>query len=94
VRLNAERVFKTRIDDQTVVLDAHDSSYLTVNAAGAVILDLLSHDTSLDDVARDLGDRYGLPPERAMADCRSFLAQLEDRGWLEPGDDDGSPSAS
>ncbi|MCD9195021.1 PqqD family peptide modification chaperone [Streptomyces albireticuli] len=52
--------------------------YLTPTAAAAVLL--LTASGSEDRAAEQYGTRYGLSPERALADVRAVAAALTTRG--------------
>lgn len=90
MRLDDSHVYMTHVDNQTVVLDIKDSSYLTVNEAGTVLLDALRGDTPKRDLVKKLQRHFNLPEDVALRDCEAFLAQLSERGWLLDGDNDGS----
>ena len=82
MKLAADRLFMTDADDQLVILDASDSSYLTVNPSGRILIDALREDISLDELTVVLISHFDLDRSVAAADCSAFIAELDQRGWL------------
>lgn len=85
MRLDLDGVFLTDAGDQKVILDVHNSSYLTANAAGRVILDCLLSDVSATRLSERLIDEFGIAKDEAERDCGAFLRELDSRGWLIAG---------
>jgi hypothetical protein len=69
---------------ETVLLDPVGDRYLRLNAAGAVLWDLLAEPRSPEEVAAALRERHGLPAERATQDASAFIAALQSRQLVEP----------
>ena len=92
MHLRTDAMFMTDAGEQKVILDAGDSSYVTANGAGRVILDALTSDVSLPDLIGLLRTEYDLDDATASRDCLAFLADLDRRGWLVGGP--GSSSSS
>lgn len=83
VRLRAESLTWQRIDDDIVVLDLEGSSYLKLNASGAVLWEALAGGADHADLVRQLMERYDLGEEDAARDVDEFLADLDARGLLD-----------
>lgn len=60
------------------------NALITLNAVGRHIWELLAEDRSPDDIAAAVAARFAVDPERARADVRDFLADLDRKGLLEP----------
>jgi hypothetical protein len=72
------------VHDEIVMLDARDDAYFTLNPTGAVVWSALAGGGSLEAAATALADEFTVTPESARADVQSILAELVDRGLLEP----------
>ena len=71
-------------DGEAVVLDLAGSRYLTVNAAGTVLLKRLAEGCMRADLVTALVDSFAISDEAAAADVDAFVAKLEQKGLLEP----------
>ncbi len=60
------------------------NALITLNPVGRCVWELLAEDRSPDDIAAAVAAWFAVDPERAGADVRAFLADLEGRGLLEP----------
>lgn len=60
------------------------NALITLNPVGRCVWELLAEDRSPDDIAAAVAARFAVDPERAGADVRAFLADLEGQGLLEP----------
>jgi hypothetical protein len=70
------------VGGEVVVLDVRNSSYVTVNEAGAVLWRLLASGATLDDLAGALVDRFALDADAARRDARAFLESLTARRFV------------
>jgi len=70
------------MDGDTVLLDLAGSKYMTVNAAGTVLLGLLRTDCTAIELETALVDKYGIPREVAAADVGDFTRALAEKKLL------------
>jgi Coenzyme PQQ synthesis protein D (PqqD) len=70
------------IDDEIVVLDVRDATYLGVWGSGAMLWRLLADSTTRDGLVDALVETYEIDEVRAAGDVDEFLATLNDRGLL------------
>lgn len=81
-RLRSGAVAWSARDDEVVVLDLASSTYLRVNAAGAVLWPLLVEGATHDDLVEALVSAYGIERDQAGADVAAFVAAWDARGAL------------
>jgi hypothetical protein len=82
VQLRTEGLTWQEIDGELVILDLQNSTYLTTNAAGAVLAKLLTEDRSLDELADALVTEFGIDQHLARQDSESFVRQLNEKRLL------------
>lgn len=83
VRLRETGVSWREIDGELVVLDLASSKYLTTNESGTTLLKSLTADTTPDELADMLVEKFDIDPVTAERDVATFLADLHSRGLLE-----------
>ncbi len=84
MRLRNGQLSWREFDGEAVVLDLAGSRYLTVNAAGTVLLKRLAEGCMRADLVTALVDSFAISDEAAAADVDAFVAKLEQKGLLEP----------
>lgn len=67
--------------DGTLIETYHDG--YQVNETGAFIWSLVGSGRTVDEIAAEMTSHYGLPGTRALEVVSAFLAQLQDRGFVE-----------
>jgi hypothetical protein len=82
MRLRTEGLSWQRIDDHVVVLDLEGSSYLRLNATGAVLWEALAAGTERDALVRLLTERHDVDAGTAARDVDTFLADVRAAGLL------------
>lgn len=82
VRIRTENVTWQEIDGELVILDLQRSSYLTTNAAGALLAKHLTEDRTLDDLVALLTSTFDIDADTATRDTKAFLQQLETKDLL------------
>lgn len=82
VQLRTGQLSWREFDGETVLLDLAGSKYLTVNAAGTVLLKHLVGGCTRDDLVTALVDAFGIPTAQAAADVEAFVLNLEAKGLL------------
>lgn len=73
------------LPEETVLLRVDSGDAVRVNPTGAWLWQQLAEPTTLATLADRLADRHGIAPDRALADVRSFAADLGERGFLQLG---------
>jgi hypothetical protein len=82
VKLRTGELSWREFDGETVLLDLAGSKYLTVNAAGTVLLKQLVGGCTRDDLVTALVDAFGIPTDQAAADVDAFVLKLEAKELL------------
>ncbi|HWC25366.1 MAG TPA: PqqD family protein [Solirubrobacteraceae bacterium] len=70
------------IDDEVVMLDAEQSTYIATNPSGTVLWAALQQGVTRRQLIDALVARYGIDDERAARDTDAFLAELRARDLL------------
>jgi hypothetical protein len=70
------------IDQDIVILDGRDASYLTLNGSGALLWRTLAEGATRDELISTLLARYQVDATTAGADTDAFLDSLHERGFL------------
>jgi hypothetical protein len=71
------------IDREVVAVDLESSMYLGTNESGVLLWRRLAEGATTEQLVGELVTAFGIEPERAAADIRSFLDELEARNLLE-----------
>lgn len=82
LRLRTEELSWRAIDGEIVAVDVSDSTYLSANASGTLLWEMLAAGASRPELAERLVARFGIDRQRADADVDAFIAALESRGLL------------
>jgi hypothetical protein len=83
LRLRSAELSWRQIDGEIVAVDVASSAYLSTNAAGAIMWEMLAAGTTRDALAVRLVETFGIEAERADADVAAFLDDLSARNLLE-----------
>jgi len=84
LRLRTEDLEWREIDNDIVILDGRDATYLTLNGSGAVLWRLLATDATRQELVDALLGTYEVDHLTAAADTDAFLATLSEQGFLAP----------
>ena len=84
LRLSPKASF-AELDGEAVVLDLKSGRYFSVNAAGALLLRLLSAGTDRAALESALVTAYRIDAPAARRDVEAWLARLEEGGLLVHG---------
>lgn len=76
-------VHQVTTPDGTVLLDSDHGRFYGLNPTGAIVWKALSDGHSIEQITRDLGTRFGAPPDRVRADVTKLVDQLRDRHLLD-----------
>src|SRR5687767_6500431 len=77
-----EDVLSRELDGEAVLLDLRSGHYFGLNSTGSRVWTLLKDGKDTDDIARALVDEFDVDFERALADARSFIEMLFERGLI------------
>lgn len=79
------------LDDDLVLYNPRDGGAHTLNGTGMLIWEACDGAHSAEEIAHDLASRYGIGTQRALAEVRAFLLDLEHAGLLAypDGDEEG-----
>ena len=83
--IRSESFIKREIGNQTVIVAVGEATkkfhgMISVNGTGAYIWDLLRQETTLDEIAAALVNRYEIDIETARADAAEFIETLKGVG--------------
>ena len=70
------------VDGEVVALDLSSGEYVTLNGAGRLLWLALDEPVSVDDLAQLLVTSFGISREQGIADCLTFLSDLEGRSLV------------
>ncbi len=68
--------------DDTVLLDAERGVYYGLEGPARQIWDILSEETTLQDICHALTEVYDVAPEQCESDTREFLVELIENGLV------------
>ena len=83
LRLRKDAIRWREIDREVVAIDLDSSMYLGTNESGVRLWRRLAEGATTEQLVDELVSAFGIEPERATADVRSFLNELEARNLLE-----------
>ncbi len=79
------------IDRETALLRVSDREVVRVNAVGARLWELADGTRSLASIAHEITVEFDVTDERALADAKSFVAELWELGAIDLSERDVSP---
>jgi hypothetical protein len=86
MRLREDRVSWKRAGDEIIALELEGGNeYLAARGCAAQLWQRLAEPVTGMELATWVAGHYGVAIQRACADVRVFLAELSERGLLEPG---------
>lgn len=71
-----------QIDDEVVLLDTRQGTYLALNSSAAQLWTALACGASREDLAGILVETYGIEKRQATEDAEEFISSLAERGLL------------
>lgn len=80
--LEEELIVWREVDDQVIVLDKRNSSYLAINDSGALLWKRIAAGATRTELAAALQADYGLDPPTAVADVDRFVSKMREHGLL------------
>lgn len=75
----ADGIISEPVLGDTVILDLAADRYSRLNASAGVVWEALAEPGRVSDLAGALSARFGLSPERALADATTLVRNLADR---------------
>ena len=72
------------LDGEAVIYDEESMDVHRFNPSATLILGLLDGSATLEELAVDVSDVFGLPPEDALAQLDELIRQLDEGHILEP----------
>jgi Coenzyme PQQ synthesis protein D (PqqD) len=82
IRLREDRLQWLEAEGEILALDEEALVYLGTNPSGRLLWKELAAGTTEERLAARLVEEYGIDPEAAARDVRSFVAGLEERRLL------------
>ena len=82
MRLRSNGLSWVRLEDDIVILDLESSSYLKLNASGAVLWEALADGSDRESLIEALVGRYELPRPNAERDVEAFLDAMRAKNLL------------
>ena len=83
LRLRTDDLLWRTVDDEIVALEARDSTYLSTNASGALLWQMLADGATREELVVALVEPFDLGRDEAAADVDRFVAELEAHGLLD-----------
>jgi hypothetical protein len=72
-----------RVDDDVVILDITSGQFFGINDVGALVWDLLEHDTTRDVLVEAVTAEFDVDSKQAGDDIDALIAQLSNAGLVE-----------
>ena len=83
VRLRSQQLDWRRIEGDIVALDLRRSEYLSVNATGAKLWEMLAEGATEESLREHLCQQFDVDAKLAERDVAAFLAELDAAGLVE-----------
>lgn len=79
----SSQVHYRSLDGEVIILDGQGDTYLGLNQSGAVIWETIARGGTTEDAAKGLVDRFGIAPDRSIADVDKLISELVKGGLLQ-----------
>ena len=83
VRLRSQQLDWRRIEGDIVALDLRRSEYLSINATGAELWEMLVEGATEESLRQRLCQQFAVDVDLAERDVAAFLAELDAAGLVE-----------
>ena len=80
----AKHVAARRLDDTTIVAELTDGAYFELDPVGSLIWQELASGANVDDLVARVTEVFEVDADTARSDLLAFLADLIERGLVEP----------
>ncbi len=91
LRVNTGEVTAKILDGEAIIINLTDGVYYSLEGTGAVLWAMAATGRDAQEIAGELGARFDVLPDGALADVERVLEELVTEGLLVPGDGDGTP---
>jgi hypothetical protein len=82
LKLRSEDLEWRHLDDEIVVLDGREGTYLSINGSGALLWPSLATGATSEELIGTLVKTYEVDESQARADTEQFVASLRAQGLL------------
>ena len=82
LRLRTDDLEWRQIDDEIILLDAREGTYLSINGSGTLLWRAIASGATREQLVKALVDTYGIDERRATGDAEEFVASLASQGLL------------
>ncbi len=79
----SESAMARGVGDELVILDVNSGRYFGLNDVGALIWDLLEHDTTRGDLVDAVLASFDVGRDQAGSDIDDLITELVDRGLVD-----------
>lgn len=79
----AKHISLTQVDDEAVLLDLDAGTYFGLNPVGAVFLNLLESQLSVEEAVLKIQHQYDAPAPQIQQDLNELLASLVQKRLIE-----------
>ncbi len=84
VTLNTEVAAAKLIDDEVIIINVITGHYYSLEGTASFVWRRLSQAASVDEIARDLSERYDVGEAQAQADLEQLVADLREHRLVVP----------
>ena len=84
--VRTEGIMTAPVDQEIVLLNMKGNNYISLDAIGRRIWELLENPVVVDELCRQLGTEFEATPEQISADVLPFLTELEGEGLVRVAD--------
>ena len=72
-----------KIDNKTFVVDMQNSMLHSINETGSEIIELLKKRNSVEDIIKNIVEKYEVNEEQARQDVKNFILSLKEKKIIE-----------
>jgi hypothetical protein len=84
--VRTEGIMTAPVDQEIVLLNMKGNNYISLDAIGRRIWELLENPAMVNDLCKQLGEEFEGTQEQISADVLSFLEELEREGLVRVAD--------
>jgi hypothetical protein len=84
--VRTEGIMTAPVDDEIVLLNMKGNNYISLDAIGRRIWELLETPIAVNELCQQLAEEFEGTQEQICADVLSFLAELEQEGLVRVAD--------
>jgi hypothetical protein len=79
----SQRALTQKLDDETVILDAENGQYYTLNPMATQIMDRVNHGESVGEIIAHLHAEYDVSNDQLAQDVQEMLVYLTQKALIE-----------